>query len=250
MIPVYSPNLPTEKVSAAVVGSVDPRVIHALEALGVWTIATGPNRSLPAALCRHADMLAHPLGNGEVFAAQGESRLCSALSGFGFAVTYLQKELAPRYPGDVALNAARIGSRLVCNEQATAPELLEAARRMGLELVDVKQGYAKCSLCIVSENAVITADEGLAYTLRQAGLDVLRIIPGCIRLPGYGYGFIGGCCGKLDEATMAFVGDPLTHPDGRKILSFLERHGVEARNLLGQGEKLLDVGSILPVMQE
>ena len=65
MIPVYSPNLPTEKVSAAVVGSVDPRVIRSLEALGVWTIAAGPNRSLPAALCRHADMLVHPLGNGE-----------------------------------------------------------------------------------------------------------------------------------------------------------------------------------------
>ena len=42
MIPVYSPNLPTEKVSAAVVGSVDPRVIRSLEALGVWTIAAGP----------------------------------------------------------------------------------------------------------------------------------------------------------------------------------------------------------------
>ena len=83
MIPVYSPNLPTEKVSAAVVGSVDPRVIRSLEALGVWTIAAGPNRSLPAALCRHADMLVHPLGNGEVLAAQGEGRLCNALSGFG-----------------------------------------------------------------------------------------------------------------------------------------------------------------------
>ena len=181
MIPVYSPNLPTEKVSAAVVGSVDPRVIRSLEALGVWTIAAGPNRSLPAALCRHADMLVHPLGNGEVLAAQGEGRLCNALSGFGFAVTFLKKELAPHYPGDVALNAARIGSRLVCNEQAAAPELLEAARRMGLELIPVKQGYAKCSLCIVSENAVITADEGLAYTLCRAGLDVLKIIPGCIR---------------------------------------------------------------------
>ena len=87
---------------------------------------------------------------------------------------------------------------------------------MGLELIPVKQGYAKCSLCIVSENAVITADEGLAYTLCRAGLDVLKIIPGCIRLPGYGYGFIGGCCGKLDAATMAFAGDPLTHPDGKK----------------------------------
>ena len=145
MIPVYSPNLPTEKVSAAVVGSVDPRVIRSLEALGVWTIAAGPNRSLPAALCRHADMLVHPLGNGEVLAAQGEGRLCNALSGFGFAVTFLKKELAPHYPGDVALNAARIGSRLVCNEQAAAPELLEAARRMA----ERSPGVASDSLCML-----------------------------------------------------------------------------------------------------
>ena len=79
---------------------------------------------------------------------------------------------------------------------------------------------------------------------------MLKILPGCIRLPGYGYGFIGGCCGKLDAATMAFAGDVLTHPDGRKILSFLERHGVCCRNLLPEGEKLLDIGSILPLMQE
>ena len=146
--------------------------------------------------------------------------------------------------------SANVSANLLGLGNAATPLGLEAARRMGLELIPVKQGYAKCSLCIVSENAVITADEGLAYTLCRAGLDVLKIIPGCIRLPGYGYGFIGGCCGKLDAATMAFAGDPLTHPDGKKILSFMERHGVKPRNLLGQGEKLIDIGSILPVMQE
>lgn len=250
MLPVYTPNLPTEKVSAVVVGGVDPRVIRSLEAMGIWTITVGPNRSLPAALCRHADMLVHPMGDGTALAAQGEHRLCNALSGFGFSAVYLKKELAPHYPGDVLLNAARIGGRLVCNAEHTAPELLEAARAMRLEIVEVRQGYAKCGLCIVSENAVITADEGLAYALKEAGLDVLKIIPGCIRLPGYGYGFIGGCCGKLDASTMAFAGDVLTHPDGKKILAFLERYGVRPRNLLEKGEKLLDVGSILPVMQE
>lgn len=250
MFPVFTPNLPTEKVSAVVVGGVDPRVIRSLEAMGVWTLAAGPNRSLPAALCRHADMLVQLLGDGTALAAQGEHRLRNALSGFGFSTVSLQKELAPRYPGDVLLNAARIGGRLVCNVEHTATELLEAARKMELEVVDVRQGYAKCSLCIVSEHAVITADEGLEYALKQIGIDVLKILPGCIRLPGYGYGFIGGCCGKLDASTMAFAGDVLTHPDGKKILSFLEMHGVRACNLLEEGEKLLDVGSILPVMQE
>ena len=250
MFPVSVPNLPDGKVSAAVVGSVDPRVIRSLEAMGVWTLAAGPNRSLPAAMCRHADMLAHPLGNNTVLVAQGEHRLCNELCGFGFSAVYINRELAPRYPGDVLLNAARVGERLVCNAAYTAPELLEAAEQMGLEVIDVRQGYAKCSLCIVSSEAVITSDEGLFSALRLAGLDVLKILPGCIRLPGYGYGFIGGCCGKLEAATMAFAGDVLTHPDGRKILSFLERHGVCCRNLLPEGEKLLDIGSILPLMQE
>ena len=163
------------------------------------------------------------------------------------------RRLFPDFAGDrgtMDTIAANVSANLLGLGNAATPLGLEAARRMGLELIPVKQGYAKCSLCIVSENAVITADEGLAYTLCRAGLDVLKIIPGCIRLPGYGYGFIGGCCGKLDAATMAFAGDPLTHPDGKKILSFMERHGVKPRNLLGQGEKLIDIGSILPVMQE
>lgn len=250
MFPVFVPNLPTKRVSAAVVGSIDPRVIRSLEAMGVWTLTVGPNRSLPAALCRHADMLVHPLGNRTVLAAQGEHRLCNELSGFGFSAVSLKKELAPHYPGDIQLNAARVGRRLVCNVEYTAMELLQAARQMELEIIDVQQGYAKCSLCIVSEEAVITADEGLERALKKAGIDVLKIIPGCIRLPGYGYGFIGGCCGKLDASTMAFAGDVNTHPDGKKILAFLEKYGVRSCNLLQEGEKLLDVGSILPIMQE
>ncbi len=250
MLPVPVPNLPNGRVVAAVVGSVDPRVIRSLEALGVWTLAAGPNRSLPAAMCRHADLLAHPVGDGTVLVARGEHRLHNALCGFGLSVSFLRKELAPRYPGDVLLNAARVGERLVCNAGHTAPEILEAAEQMGLEVIDVRQGYAKCSLCIVSDTAVITSDGGLFSALRAAGLEVLKIIPGCIRLPGYGYGFIGGCCGKLDASTMAFAGDVSTHPDGGKILAFLERHGVSCHNLLPEGEKLLDIGSILPLMQE
>ena len=171
------------------------------------------------------------------------SRLLRPLLHRVFPSTKEDAALAESLSANICANFLGLGN-------AATPLGLEAARRMGLELIPVKQGYAKCSLCIVSENAVITADEGLAYTLCRAGLDVLKIIPGCIRLPGYGYGFIGGCCGKLDAATMAFAGDPLTHPDGKKILSFMERHGVKPRNLLGQGEKLIDIGSILPVMQE
>ena len=46
---------------------------------------------------------------------------------------------------------------------------------MGYEIINVKQGYAKCSICVVSDNAIITADKGIAKAAIQNRIDVLEI---------------------------------------------------------------------------
>ncbi len=74
-------------------------------------------------------------------------------------------------------------------------------------------------------------------------MKVLRIRPGDIRLPGYSYGFIGGCCGKLAPDMMAFTGKLDKHRDGTRIKAFLGDRGVRTLELL-EGE-LLDVGGLI-----
>ena len=76
---------------------------------------------------------------------------------------FMQDEtrLSSEYPKDIPFNAACTGKYFIHNRKYTAPVLLKRAEELGLEMVDVRQGYAKCSTVIVDEDSVITYDRGL-----------------------------------------------------------------------------------------
>jgi hypothetical protein len=109
-------------------------------------------------------------------------------------------------------------------------------------MVDVRQGYAKCSIVIVDEDSIITYDKGIERACSAAGMDVLLIRPGYIRLDGYDTGFIGGTSGRIGD-TIFFYGDPDTHPDGDAIRKFILSKGLKISSLK-EGE-LTDIGSII-----
>ena len=94
-------------------------------------------------------------------------------------------------------------------------------------------------------DALITADPSIASAARGQGLDVLRIAPGHIRLDGYPYGFIGGCCGLVSERSLYVFGSFAAHPDGARIQAFLDKHGVTA--VFAAAQPLSDYGSLLRV---
>jgi len=112
-------------------------------------------------------------------------------------------------------------------------------------IIDVNQGYARCSVAVIDKNSVITADEAIARKLSGEGFDVLRIRPGCIELPGYDYGFIGGCCGKLSSDKILFCGNPLNHPDGRLITEFIKSKDIEI--ITTDESNLFDFGGIVQI---
>ena len=157
-----------------------------------------------------------------------------------------EQRLGADYPGDIIYNACSTGKYFLHNLKYTAPELLSAAKAAGLELIDIPQGYAKCSIAVVSETAIITYDRGIASAIKTVGctLEVLLITPGHIKLPGYNTGFIGGCTG-LDyiHNELIFNGDLSLHPDGDSIREFVESHGVTIKDF--PGRPLTDIGSII-----
>lgn len=146
------------------------------------------------------------------------------------------------YPNDIRFNALVLGDLLFCHPSHTSPTVLQLAQRMGFTCIPTKQGYARCSACPISTNAMITADPAIADAAKKHDLDVCFIHQGHILLPGYSYGFIGGCCG-LQENKLFFCGDPALHPDGKIMLSFVRGHGLTPMIL--PGLPLLDVGSLL-----
>ena len=151
------------------------------------------------------------------------------------------RQLLPVYPGDIAYNAACTGRFLIHNLKYTAPHILEYAKAAGMSLVNVKQGYAKCSTVIVDKDSIITYDQGIAKACGSAGLDVLTIRPGHILLPGYDTGFIGGTSGRIGN-TICFNGDLSAHPDGEAIADFISERGLKVRAFADW--PLTDIGSI------
>ena len=148
-----------------------------------------------------------------------------------------------KYPGDVLYNIAKVGNHIIGNFKYTDKVLLQIYRERGFKFINVKQGYAKCNLCVVDDNSVITEDEGIFNTLKAFGMDVLLIFSKEVSLNGFPNGFIGGASGFIKNNTLAFCGDLSTHNEFLKIKSFIEERKVNIKCL--SSTKMCDLGSIL-----
>ena len=92
-------------------------------------------------------------------------------------------------------NAAPVGRFIFGREDSMSRHILQVSAGKGMRIVDVRQGYARCSTVIVGDSAIITQDRGIAGRARECGIDVLLVRPGHVRLDGYDTGFIGGASG-------------------------------------------------------
>lgn len=218
--------------------------ISALEALGVRVIPTYKNNDIADPVSYHPDMQFFFFPDGKAFTLLGNT-IPAVLARAGYPVLFTGKKPDKRYPGDVLCNALYHAGALYAKEDALDAKILSRARDKSIELVAVSQGYTACSVCVVNDRAVITADSGLAAAFRKRGTDVLEIHAGDIRLPGYDYGFIGGCCGKLDDNTMIFTGGIDSHRDGRQIKDFIYHYGLDVLELTDG--PLVDIGGMINI---
>jgi hypothetical protein len=150
------------------------------------------------------------------------------------------KPISETYPSDASYNACYTGKYLIHNLKFTAPEIIGFCKIRNIPSLHINQGYGRCSILPVNEEAVITADNKSADILKQSGIDVLLIQSGFIKLEGFNYGFIGGCCGIYKDK-IYITGNFNGHPDEEKILSFIDKYGKKAEFLT---EELIDIGSI------
>lgn len=243
-----TPNLPQSKITHAVIGDRYEKIEIGLLCCGIKPVKASKSPNLPNSVSSHADMLFCDLGGGECITENVDGYLLWHLKRHGFKIHSVSEKLRPKYPYDVALNNIVTENFIIASEYADSRILNTAAER-NIPLIKVKQGYVKCSVCLVNSNALITSDENIALECKKNDIDVLKIRPGYIELPGYDYGFIGGCSGLLSPDTLGVTGDIRTHPDWRDIDSFCENYGVNILILTENGAPLLDIGSILPLLE-
>ncbi|MCT8977301.1 hypothetical protein N4T77_11865 [Clostridium sp. CX1] len=215
-----------------------------ITSLGYKTIICPPSQVLYEAVCGHPDMLLHILDKNKIVVHKGvDKNFIALLKNLGFSVLLSGNELKDIYPHDIILNSVSLSNLFMHNIKYTDPELLKLMTSK--KLINVKQGYSKCSTAIVTEKAVMTSDKSIAKALITENIDVLLLPPGDIELPNLNYGFIGGCCGLLNENTLAFYGDLNYYAYGNEVLSFLKKHNVKPVYL--RKDKLIDRGSLFVI---
>lgn len=215
-----------------------------LEKLGCTVLACPPYKKLYEAVCGHPDMLIHIINNNNILVHKDMPiHFVELLESLNFNVLKSHLSISTKYPYDITLNALNLSNLFMHYLKYTDKILLDKVKNKNL--INVKQGYTKCSTAIVSEKAIMTSDNGIATSLKSNNIDVLLLPPGDIELPGLDYGFIGGCCGKIDDSTLAFYGDLSYYAYGKEVLSFLKKHNVKPVYL--RNGNLIDRGSIFVV---
>jgi hypothetical protein len=244
------PNLPTNDVKAVLISKeAGGEVMKILEKRGVEALIVPPCTDIAPQVSAHPDMLFHHLGGDRIIYYRGAAgTVCRRLTELGFDMERSDMPLEPQYPHDIALNAARVGNYLFCNAKYTDRTILNYCSQSNIHIINVRQGYAKCSVCVADDNSIITADSGIAAAARECGINVLLIRSGFINLPGYGSGFVGGCCGKAGYHKMFFCGNISAHPDFAEIKKFLSVRNIEIETL--GTDPLCDIGSIIPLTQK
>lgn len=212
-------------------------VIDRLNSLGINTVFTKPIKSLICYEQYHADIQMLII-DSIAFIPQNASYLKEYAERLSL-VPILCEFIDGKYPANVALNAVLLGDKIICREDALSVEVKKYCYEKNIEILNVKQGYAKCSTLVLNDNAIITADVNIHKAAVRSFVDSLLIRPGYINLDGADYGFIGGSSMVIGD-TVVFFGDVNTHPDCSLILDFLYKHNMNHVSLF-DGE-LVDIG--------
>lgn len=200
--------------------------------------------SLQRAVASHADMLVFFCGKKYVCTEEyyNYAKDCfNKLNSLGYSPALSKETLSPEYPSDVIFNCFELSGKIYGFEKSISSLIKEYARDNGIVIRNVRQGYAKCSVCKVTRSAIITSDPSIAKAVSSDGADVLLIRSGYVDIDGYDYGFIGGC-GGCDGENVYFCGDVSRHPDGELIKKFCEKHNKTCISL--SNDNLFDVGSL------
>lgn len=216
-----------------------------LRKYGFDVITTYRNTSVNENIAFHSDISFLFDGEDTLFIASEMSEYENLMKDIVPCVIIIPEKIGKEYPHDVLLNCVPLGRKLICNIDTVSPTVLKYFKNKEYKFINVKQGYTKCSVLPVTDNAIITDDLSIATACENEGLDVLLLSKGSIKLNGFDYGFIGGASGRISRDTIAFCGNIDTHTDAAKIKEFLNKYSMKYLSL--DDNKLYDIGSIIPL---
>ncbi len=240
-----NPFVPLNKANIAIIdGRASHKIKDNLSKYGVRVIETCKCEELYDSISYHPDIVLHPVNHKTVVVAPNVyDYYKDILPFYGIKIIMGEKELSRNYPENIAYNVARISRYAIHNTKNTDEKLKFYIEKEGIEFINVKQGYSKCSLAVIGEDVCITSDLSIHKELEKYAMDVLLIDEGYIELPGLNYGFIGGATGMLSKYELLLSGTLIDHPNSNKINEFLKKFKIKPIYL--SNERILDIGSII-----
>ncbi len=207
-----------------------------LKEYGYTCIATEKSANVSDPISQHADVLYLKTGNKEIYVSDCQKNNIQLLKKFGYSVR--EVSLSPGYKTESKLNMVVTDRTIICNPD-TCIEFDSFVTDK--EVIQVKQGYTKCSTIVLSDNDFITEDDGICNVLKSAGKNCLLIEKGFVKLDGYDYGFIGGASVFIkNENTILFFGEIVQHKDYIKIKNFCDSLWINIDYI--NNMKLSDIG--------
>ncbi len=245
-----TPFIPVKHVRLIAIDARAPEyILNKLASMGIDLIPVEPCENIHSAVSGHPDILLHPLKNQKILVAPNAPyELVSKLENFGFITIPGHSFLKSNYPEDIAYNVARIGEVCFHKLKHTDPVLKKNLLEDGLTLINVKQGYSKCSVAILNNRTIITSDKGIHTSALENQIESLLISPGYIELKGHDYGFIGGCTGLIGPGVLAVTGSLNSHPDHDRIETFVRKHQIDLVYL--SEKRPVDLGSLIPLIED
>ncbi|WP_373899042.1 DUF6873 family GME fold protein [Haloimpatiens sp. FM7315] len=221
---------------------IDSKEKNTLVNLGYEVLLCPPCNNLYDAVLGHPDMLLNIIDKNTIILNKDmNSSFIRILKNLNYKVLLSDSLVGSKYPYDIILNAVNTKEVFVHYLDYTDKSLLNSLGNK--KIINVKQGYTKCSTAVVTDSAFITSDKGIYNSLIKENFDVLLVPSGDILLPSLDYGFIGGTCGLIEKNTMAFYGSLDYYKYGEEVKEFLRKHNVKPLYL--REGKLIDRGSIL-----
>ncbi len=188
-------------------------------------------------------------GHPDIFLAQINEKLIIAPNSPKYIFDYLhthsilyqmgKENVGFSYPEIAKYNVSANQNLILCNSTICDSEILNYSKN--LEIINVKQGFCRCSTLILEEDVFITSDQGIFKVLKNRNLEVHYFSDTNIFLPGYRHGLLGGCLGIDKESRRVVVSGSLdTLENGNELRLMLQNL---AYDVLELGNKcLLDVG--------
>jgi hypothetical protein len=136
--------------------------------------------------------------------------------------------------------------KLDSTDPVVLSEIQELKKSKEITLVNVRQGYSRCSCAYVGNNAYITEDIVMAEKLISLGKQVFYRKHSNVYLEGFDFGFIGGAISLISihgEELVVISGSLDSYFYGKELKAFLEQRSVRYE-CVGEG-KLMDRGTVI-----